>query len=88
VFEGALGLPQETGAIDIDRQLEIFRQRSEAVFGVSNPADFTDPSRLDDLRTRFLVSAPDTGPSTTSPALTLLSGNGSTGRILAALYGA
>ena len=54
VFEFALGLPSELAAVDIDRQLEVFREKSERVFGVSNPAEFVDPELQDKLVRNFL----------------------------------
>lgn len=55
VFESALGIPPQAAAIDIDKQLEIFQERSERDFGVSNPAEFTDPALQEDLIRRFLL---------------------------------
>lgn len=78
VFETALGLPAATGAIDVDKQLEIFRDKSLKNFGVSNPADFTDTERREDLVRRFLLRADlDSAAQGTvrgSVALSLLSG--------------
>ena len=76
--------------LDLDQQLVVFRQKAEAVFGVSEVADLAVPAMTDRLRTRFLVMAEAQGSATStarSPALTLLSGSGSAGGILAALYG-
>ena len=90
VFQTALGLPDSFAGLDLDQQMAVFRQKSEAVFGVSEVADLADPAMTDRLRTRFLVMAEAQGSATTmarSPALSLLSGSGSAGGILAALYG-
>ncbi|MEO0944076.1 MAG: DUF1217 domain-containing protein [Pseudomonadota bacterium] len=54
VFEFALGLPSEIAAVDIDRQLEVFREKSQSVFGVSNPAEFADPELQEQLVRNFL----------------------------------
>lgn len=89
VFQTALGLPDSFAGLDIDQQLVVFRQRAEAVFGVSEVADFTDPAMTDRLRTRFLVmaEAQNGGMSAArSPVLSLLSGDGTAGGVLAALY--
>lgn len=55
VFEAALGLPSELAAIDIDRQLEKFRERARSVFGVTNPSDFTEPALQEKLIRNFLL---------------------------------
>lgn len=57
VFETALGLPAATGAIDVDKQLEIFRDKSLKTFGVTNPSDFANADLQDDLVRRFLLRA-------------------------------
>ena len=54
-FEGALGLPTETGALDIDRQLEIFSDSLLGAFGTSNPLDMRDTEMQDALIRRFLL---------------------------------
>ena len=75
VFENALGLPSSIGAIDIDQQLEAFRDRSNAVFGTDQVSDFLDPDMQEDLIRLFLVRSEAsqlTGASGGSIALTLL----------------
>lgn len=76
VFETALGLPAQFGAIDIDRQVEVFQDKSQRSFGTSNPADFVDPELQDDLIRNFLFRAElDAASSATargSVALSLL----------------
>ena len=76
VFETAFGLPVQFGAIDIDRQVEVFQEKSQRAFGTSNPADFVDPDRQDDLIRNFLFRAElDAAASATargSVALSLL----------------
>jgi len=58
VFETALGLPSSIGQLDIDRQLEMFRERSEAQLGSSSFSQFvTDDDAIDNLTTRFLARA-------------------------------
>jgi hypothetical protein len=54
VFELALGLPPQFGAIDIDRQVEVFKEKSQRAFGTSNPLDFSDEELRDDLIRNFL----------------------------------
>jgi hypothetical protein len=76
VFEAAFNLPLAVGTLDIDRQLEIFKEKAEAFFGTSNPADFLDGETQEELTRRFLVQADlGAGISINSPgsiALTLL----------------
>jgi hypothetical protein len=76
VFESAFNLPTAVGTLDIDRQLEIFREKSEAFFGTSNPADFLEPENQEELTRRFLVQSDlSAGMSMLTPgaaALTLL----------------
>jgi hypothetical protein len=57
VFERALGLPPALGALDIDRQLDVFRSRSAAAFGTDRVRDFADPGRQSELLRRFLLSS-------------------------------
>lgn len=78
VFEVALGLPSSFGTLDLDQQLQVFREKSEAQLGIGAVADFSDTAVTDRLITRFLGRASlAAGPSMTSPgavALRLLSG--------------
>ena len=57
VFEGALRIPVAVGTLDVDRQLEIFSEKSAALFGTSNPRDFLEPGKREELTRRFLVQA-------------------------------
>ncbi|MCV6591652.1 MAG: DUF1217 domain-containing protein [Silicimonas sp.] len=57
VFETALGLPKQMAAVDIDQQLEVFKEKSSQVFGTENPADFTDPELQEKLVRNFLFRA-------------------------------
>ena len=57
VFERALSLPTIIGTLDLDRQLQLFRDKAEAVFGDSRVSQFSDPVRLDDLRRSFLAQS-------------------------------
>lgn len=54
VFELALGLPSEIATVDIDRQLEVFKDKAVSTFGTSNPAEFTDPDIQEKLIRNFL----------------------------------
>ena len=76
VFETALGLPSEIAAVDIDQQLEVFKEKSSSLFGTTDPADFTDPDLQDSLVRKFLfraeLAASASATSQGSVALTLL----------------
>lgn len=76
VFERALGLPSQTGALDIDRQLEAFREKAMRAFGESDPAAFANPELRETLERRFLLQtdlqASVGGGSAASVALSLL----------------
>lgn len=76
VFETALGLPSQLAAIDLDQQLGEFQEKAQAVFGTSDPADFTDEALQEKLIRNFLVRAElqnaATGTSGGTVALTLL----------------
>jgi hypothetical protein len=75
VMEGALGLPTSFGALDLDRQLEVFRDRAADQFGINTFADFAEPGKMERVLDRFTATAsgPGVGPGF-SPALVLLRG--------------
>ena len=76
VFEKALGMPTSVGALDLDRQLVEFRERSEQVFGVSEVNEFDTPELLEELTRTFLARdnalSGLSGFSTQSAALAIL----------------
>lgn len=77
VVQTALGLPNEIASIDIDKQLEIFKERSQSVLGTDEIPDFADPELQETITRLFLVRASaltDIGFSSGSIALTLLRG--------------
>jgi len=55
VFETAFGLPKAFPALDLDRQVEILRERSRRAFGSESVAQFADPGRMEALTRRFLL---------------------------------
>ena len=55
VFETALGLPDSFAAIDIDDQLETFKEKTRSQFGFDSVAAFSDPEALDKLVQTFLL---------------------------------
>jgi hypothetical protein len=80
VFETALGLPASIGTLDIDRQVDDFRNAAERFLGSSDVAQFKDPEATEELIKAFTLRAQlAAGPSLTTPglaALTLLRGAG------------
>ncbi len=76
VFETALGLPLQTGALDIDRQLDLFKDASLRVFGTSNAMSFVDPELQESLVRKFLLrsglQSNGVGSGSASIALALL----------------
>lgn len=57
VFERAFSLPPVIGSLDIDRQLALFREKAETVFGDSTVKQFADPENLGELRRKFLAQS-------------------------------
>ena len=86
VFELALGLPASVGALDLDRQLSEFRDKTSARFGDGEVAQFTDPAKREELVRVFLLRAELQGGGGTtqgaSAALTLLQSAGGAGGLL------
>ena len=90
VFELALGLPASVGALDLDRQLTEFRDKTSARFGDGEVAQFTDPAKREELVRVFLLRAELQGGGGTvqgaSAALSLLQSSGGAGGLLSALF--
>jgi hypothetical protein len=55
VFETALGLPASFGALDIDHQLEVFREKTDRALGHGEVAQFADADKREDLVRLFLL---------------------------------
>ncbi len=76
VFDTVFSLPKAFGQQDIDKQLEVFQERAERMFGSSDPAQFSDPEVLQDLMTKYValsqISAFNANTSSGSIALMLL----------------
>lgn len=72
VFETALALPPSFGALDIDRQLAVFKEKAAAAFGSSEIAQFEAPEKMEALVRRYLLRADQAAAPATSPALMLL----------------
>lgn len=80
MFETALGLPSGIGAIDIDQQLTIFRDRTRALTGTDTIAQFSDAEAMHKLTNVFLARAQigsySATTSSASMALQLLQSSG------------
>ncbi len=76
LFEKALNLPSSVGQIDIDQQLQIFKDRAVAVLGSDDLGIFADADNRQDLITKFVVrdqiSDFSASLSSTAVALSLL----------------
>ncbi|MBW7921851.1 MAG: DUF1217 domain-containing protein [Rubellimicrobium sp.] len=73
LFETALGLPTGFGRLDIDRQLDAFKEFSRAAFGTDDLADLASGPGAAALTRRFLVRAQAAAFSTAqNPAATAL----------------
>ena len=87
--ELALGLPASVGALDLDRQLTEFRDKTSARFGDGEVAQFTDPAKREELVRVFLLRAELQGGGGTvqgaSAALSLLQSSGGAGGLLSTL---
>lgn len=55
VVEGALGLPSSFGRIDLDRQLEVFRDRTRAAFGSEGLSALATPEAQEKITRLFLI---------------------------------
>jgi len=80
VFETAFGLPTSVGALDVDRQLEIFKDKLNGAFGSDSLTVFQDPENVEKLVRDFMVREQlNAGPVTSTPgysALSLLQNSG------------
>lgn len=73
VFEGAFGLGQSFGQLDVDRQREELREFNDRTFGSTSLAIFQDPAEVDRVITRYLArEAAANGPAPTTPGFTAL----------------
>jgi hypothetical protein len=57
VFQTAFGLPDRFASIDLDKQLEVLKDKAAAMFGSSSLRQFSDASRTENLIRQFLVRA-------------------------------
>lgn len=57
VFETAFSLPSAFATLDLDRQVEVLRNRTSRLTGSAEIAQFSDPARIDRLINQFFVGA-------------------------------
>lgn len=57
VFDTVFNLPSSFGALDLDRQLEVFQERSNRQFGSSDPSIFANPEKQEELIQKFLIQS-------------------------------
>lgn len=75
VMETALGLPTAFATFPVDRQIEIFLDRSESIFGTNDLSELVKEETLDRVLDRFTaLDDISGGPVVSSPALVLLRG--------------
>ena len=74
VFETAFSLPEGFGTLDIDKQLEVIKDRAQSQLGIDSVDAFNDPEEIENLRRRFfLMGSIEQGTTGSgSIALTLL----------------
>lgn len=81
LFRKAFNLPVAFGALNLDRQVAILSEKSEALLGDPSPAQFTNPEKTEKLIRRYLLQTDRENVGAGSPsaatrgsaALTLLS---------------
>ncbi|MCA2011975.1 DUF1217 domain-containing protein [Pararhodobacter sp. CCB-MM2] len=56
VFETAFMLPSSFGTLDLDRQVEIMKERTEKLTGSSSVEQFKDPEALEKLIKRYFLA--------------------------------
>lgn len=64
VMEKALGMPGSMAALDLDRQLVAFKDKTQRLFGNSSVSQFTDPAKVEVLLRRFLLRSEAEASST------------------------
>lgn len=75
VFETALGLPSSFGQLDLDKQLEVFREKTQSRFGVGEIDDLANPEIMNKVVQTYLLQEQIQNFSTSSSnqvALTML----------------
>lgn len=57
VFETAFGLPTAFGTLEIDKQLEVLKEKSSNILKTDQVSDIVEPEMLEKLTTTFLLRA-------------------------------
>lgn len=57
VFEKALGLPTSFATLDIDKQLEVIKDKAKSQLGSEKIADYGDAATMETLLRRFLIKS-------------------------------
>ena len=73
LFQTAFGFPSSFAAIDLDKQLEQFKDRAQATFGTDNLADFTSPEHQEKLIRLYMIRSEANAFATYSGASAALS---------------
>ncbi|MEL6960650.1 MAG: DUF1217 domain-containing protein [Pseudomonadota bacterium] len=68
VFDTALGFPSSFAALDLDQQLEQFKERSQSVFGTSDMAELANEENQEKLIRLFLLRSEANASSASSSA--------------------
>lgn len=55
VFETAFHLPSSFGSLDLDRQVDILKSRTQRVFGQDDISQFAEPATMDKLIRQFFI---------------------------------
>ena len=80
MFETAMGLPSSFSQLDLDKQVEVFRDKLQRATGSADISQFADPAAIEKLTTLYLARAQirdlTAGMSSGATALTLLRGIG------------
>ena len=74
VFETVLSLPSDSfGALDVERQLNDLKAKSQAIFGTDTLADLVTEDRLSEIRRNYRVRKEAQGSGSTSTANVVVS---------------
>lgn len=55
VFETAFGLPSDFVSLDLDKQMEVFKDKAQARFGTDAVAELAQPDKLEEIARVFLL---------------------------------
>jgi hypothetical protein len=65
LFSTALRLPSGFGALDLDRQVKLLKERADTAFGSDRVDQFSDPAKVDTLIRRYLIQTDLAGGTAT-----------------------